>query len=286
MKVRDNSRRSRPTMSQETFIILTARNEAERIEATLKALAGAFPGASMWVADDGSTDDTPAIARRAGATVVRSGQTIGKGGAATLAARQVLGRLRADGIAREGVRQGPESPLRGRGGDLGEQTGVAGEDYLGEAASMRRRGDCGEPAVVLCDGDLGESARLLVALVDAIGQDHADLAVAIFSRRVGGGMGLAVRFARWAIRRQCGLDLAAPLSGQRALRATALEDVLPFAQGFGMEVGMTIDAARAGHRVMEVELNLEHRATGRTPSGFAHRGRQLLDCARAYMARR
>ncbi len=284
MKVRDNSRRSRPTMSQETFIILTARNEAERIEATLKALAGAFPGASMWVADDGSTDDTPAIARRAGATVVRSGQTIGKGGAATLAARHVLVRLGADGIAREGIRQVAESPLRARRGSRERLWCVAWS--LGEAASVRRRGDCGEPTVVLCDGDLGESARLLVALVDAIGQDHADLAVAIFSRRVGGGMGLAVRFARWAIRRQCGLDLVAPLSGQRALRAAALEDVLPFAQGFGMEVGMTIDAARAGHRVMEVELNLEHRATGRTPSGFAHRGRQLLDCARVYMARR
>jgi hypothetical protein len=61
--------------------------------------------------------------------------------------------------------------------------------------------------------------------------------------------------------------------------------VLPFAGGFGMEVGMTIDAVRAGHRVLEVALDLTHRATGRTPAGFAHRARQLVDFARAYAAR-
>jgi hypothetical protein len=53
-----------------------------------------------------------------------------------------------------------------------------------------------------------------------------------------------------------------------------------------MEVGMSIDAVRAGHRVREYELHLSHRATGRSPAGFAHRGRQLVDFARAYAARR
>ena len=67
-------------------------------------------------------------------------------------------------------------------------------------------------------------------------------------------------------------------------RAT-LEAVLPLAAGFGMELGMTIDAVRARRRVVEVELDLSHRATGRTPGGFVHRGRQLLDFARAYARR-
>ena len=80
--------------------------------------------------------------------------------------------------------------------------------------------------------------------------------------------------SRWASRagRSAGgvaLQMRAPISGQRALRASVLEDVLPFAPGFGMEIGMTIDAARAGHRIAEVELDLSHRATGRTLSGFA-----------------
>jgi hypothetical protein len=40
---------------------------------------------------------------------------------------------------------------------------------------------------------------------------------------------------------------------------------------------MTIDAVRAGIGFEEVELDLEHRATGRDLRGFAHRGRQLVD---------
>ena len=47
--------------------------------------------------------------------------------------------------------------------------------------------------------------------------------------------------------------------------------MLPFAHGFGMEIGMTIDAVRAGHRLVEIELDLSHRASGRTLGGFAHR---------------
>jgi len=42
-------------------------------------------------------------------------------------------------------------------------------------------------------------------------------------------------------------------------------------------VRMTIDAARAGLEIREVELALRHRATGRDARGFAHRARQLLD---------
>jgi hypothetical protein len=52
-----------------------------------------------------------------------------------------------------------------------------------------------------------------------------------------------------------------------------------------MEVGMTIDAVRAGHRVAELELDLAHRATGRTPAGFLHRALQLRDFVRVYRAR-
>jgi hypothetical protein len=65
-----------------------------------------------------------------------------------------------------------------------------------------------------------------------------------------------------------------------------LEQVLPFAGGFGMEIGMTIDAARAGARVKELDLDLSHRATGRTLGGFVHRGRQLIDFVRVYLVRR
>jgi hypothetical protein len=146
-----------------------------------------------------------------------------------------------------------------------------------------------EPAprlVLICDGDLGASAARLAPLVEAVRQGECDLAVAAFSRRVGGGFGLALGFAHWAIRRLCGVETRAPISGQRALRAEVLGAVLPFAAGFGMEIGMTVDAVRAGYSVAEYELDLEHRSTGRTLAGFAHRAAQLRDFARAYVARR
>lgn len=139
---------------------------------------------------------------------------------------------------------------------------------------------------LLCDGDLAESARALDVLVAAIGTGDADIAVAAFAKRIGGGVGLALGFARWAIRARCGLETRAPISGQRALSAKALENVLPFAHGYGMEIGMTIDAVRGGHRLVEVDMDLSHRASGRTLRGFAHRGRQLVDFVRVYLARR
>jgi glycosyltransferase involved in cell wall biosynthesis len=145
-----------------------------------------------------------------------------------------------------------------------------------------------DPAAVfvLCDGDLGGSARELAALADVVRRGEADLAVAAFTRKVGGGFGLAVGFASWAIRSRSGLQLRAPISGQRALSAAALLASVPFAARFGMEIGMTVDVARAGLRVREVELALEHRATGRTWRGFVHRGRQLADFLGVWWSRR
>ena len=139
--------------------------------------------------------------------------------------------------------------------------------------------------VLLCDGDLGSTAARLAPLVAAVEAGECDLAVAAFSRRVGGGFGIALRFAHWSIRRLCEAETTAPISGQRALRVEALQATLPFAAGFGMEIGMTVDAVRAGYRLREYEVDLEHRATGRSVAGFRHRGRQLWDFGRVYVSR-
>ena len=82
-----------------------------------------------------------------------------------------------------------------------------------------------------------------------------------------------------------GVAVAAPLSGQRAMRRDVLDAVGDLAGGFGVEVGLTIDAAQAGFRVMEVPVAMRHRETGRDVAGFLHRGRQLVHVARA-LARR
>ncbi len=166
---------------------------------------------------------------------------------------------------------------RGRPHGKGANVTAAAEAALSEGEA---------PALfLLCDGDLGGSAAHLEPLVVAVAAGECDLAVAAFARREGGGFGLALGFARWAIRHLSGFEPNAPISGQRAMRTEVLRTVLPFASGYGMEIGMTVDAVRAGHRVGEYELDLTHRATTRSLAGFLHRGRQLADFLRAYRAR-
>jgi glycosyltransferase involved in cell wall biosynthesis len=218
--------------------IVAARNEADRIADTVRALRGAFPGARVWVADDASEDGTAEAAMAAGAEVVSRGRPHGKGANVTAAAEAALS--------------------------------VADPPTL----------------VLLCDGDLGASAARLTPLVEAVRGGECDLAVASFSRRVGGGFGLALGFARWAIQRLCGQETTAPISGQRAMRVEVLRAVLPFAAGYGMEIGMTVDAVRAGYRLGEYGVDLEHRATGKSIGGFAHRALQLRDFFRVFLARR
>jgi glycosyltransferase involved in cell wall biosynthesis len=221
----------------ELAAIVAARNEADRIGATVRALRGAFPAARIWVADDASEDGTAEAALVAGAQVVSRRRPHGKGANVTAAAEAALG---------------VEPPPR---------------------------------LLLLCDGDLGDSAARLEPLVVAVEAGECDLAVAAFSRRVGGGFGIALSFAGWAVRRLCGATVAAPISGQRALRVETLRACLPFAKGFGMEIGMTVDAVRAGYRLQEYELDLEHRATGRDLAGFLHRGVQLRDFVRVFLSR-
>jgi Glycosyl transferase family 2 len=139
----------------------------------------------------------------------------------------------------------------------------------GEALSAAERAAAPGP-LLLCDADLRGSLRPLA-------ETGADLAVAAFRRRSGGGFGVAKRVARALVRLSVGVGPREPLSGQRYLSERARTACFPLAPGFGCEVRMTMDALAAGFAFVEVELDLEHRPTARDLRGFAHRGRQLLD---------
>ena len=146
----------------------------------------------------------------------------------------------------------------------------------GQALTLAER-TCREGPLLLCDADLEGDVR---PLVDA----GADVAVARFTRKLGGGLGLAKGAARALVSLRTGRCVEEPLSGQRALSARARAELFPVAAGFGVETRMTIDALRAGLELEEVELDLAHRATGRDLSGFVHRGRQLRDLLLATLA--
>lgn len=213
--------------------LVAARDEAERITETVRALAGLDGIADVVVVDDGSRDDTAPRALAAGATVLRSERARGKGRALEVALRRL-----------------PPADLW-----------------------------------LLADGDLAGSAGSLAALVDAVRDGDADVAVAVFPPGVGGGFGLVKRSAARAIRALTGRRVDEALSGQRALSAAAMEAVRPLARGFGLETAMTIDAERAGLRLVEVPVEVSHRPTFRDLRGFAHRGRQGLDIALAVVPR-
>jgi glucosyl-3-phosphoglycerate synthase len=161
-----------------------------------------------------------------------------------------------DATAAEAERAGARVlrlPRRGKGQalTLGEQAAPPGPLVLADADLV---------------GDLGALAR-----------NGDDLTIAAFAERRGGGFGIAKAVAQKVIRARAAFEAHEPLSGQRHLSAEARERTFPVAPGFGCEVRMTIDAARAGLRVSELELPLAHKATGRDVRGFVHRGRQLVD---------
>ena len=144
-----------------------------------------------------------------------------------------------------------------------------------------------EPVILMLDGDLGESAAHAQPLLDSVLAGQADMAVAVFpelvSRDGGGGLGLALRLARWGIRVLTGVSFLAPLSGQRALDRRIVESMGGFGGGFGVETALSGWAAAGGWRVVEVSLPMSHRRTGRDLRGFLHRGRQLVHIARALL---
>jgi hypothetical protein len=197
-------------------ILVAARNERERIAATVAALHDQFPSAEILVVDGASEDGTAERAEEAGAVVI--------------------------GLGRRG---------KGEALSAGERAAAPG-------------------SLLLVDADVRGDLRPLA-------EHDADLAVAAFTQRVGGGFGLAKAVGRALIRLRAGRVTREPLSGQRYLSERARATVFPLAPGFGCEVRMTIDALRAGLDVQEVELDLDHRATGRDSAGFRHRGRQLVD---------
>jgi Glycosyl transferase family 2 len=172
-------------------------------------------------------------------------------------------------VADDGSRDSTSAAARAAGARVVELPRLG----KGQALTLAER-EARPGPLLLCDADLdGDLAQLL--------ENGADLTIAAFAERQGGGFGIVKRAARALVRACSGFVAREPLSGQRALSPVAREACFPLAPGFGCEARMTIDAARAGLAVEERELPLRHRPTGRDLGGFLHRGRQLLDAVLA-----
>ena len=168
--------------------------------------------------------------------------------------------------------------------DTAEAAGAAGADIVvrqrnsgkGAALTAGARAARGD-VLLLLDADLGATALDAIKLLEPVLAGDADMTIARFPivPGRGGGMGLVVRLARRGIRALTGRTMAAPLSGQRALRRSVLDAGGGFASGWGVEVALTVRALWAGFRVMEIETLMDHRVTGRTVPGTLHRAAQF-----------
>ncbi len=141
---------------------------------------------------------------------------------------------------------------------------------------------------LIIDADLGESASETRRLLEPVVKGFADMSIAVMRAPAGhkGGFGFVMRLSRWAVRKYGGMDVSAPISGQRAISAEVLRKIGRLEEKFGVETALTIDALREGFRIVEVELPLTHRLSGRNLRGFIHRGRQFRDIAKAVWRRR
>ncbi|MBO0821461.1 MAG: glycosyltransferase family 2 protein, partial [Nocardiopsaceae bacterium] len=87
-------------MTPQAAVVIPARDEADRVGATVAA-AAALPAVSeVIVVDDGSRDDTAAVARKAGASVLRHARNRGKAAAMETGAEAVRLLDQRDGTCR------------------------------------------------------------------------------------------------------------------------------------------------------------------------------------------
>jgi glycosyltransferase involved in cell wall biosynthesis len=232
--------------SGDATVVIPAKNESDRIQATVAGASGLAGVDLVVVVDDGSTDDTAALAGDAGATVVRHSRSRGKAAAMETGA--------------EAVR-------------LVEATATPGT--VGQARHL-----------LFLDGDLGATAAEAGPLIEPVRAGDADMTIAVFTDRVRqGGHGFVVGLSGAGIERATGWRPAQPLNGQRCLTRAAFELARPLAAGFGVETALTIDLLKRGMRVTEVEVPLAHRATGNDWHAQVHRARQFADVARALTVR-
>ncbi len=158
--------------------------------------------------------------------------------------------------------------------------------HCGKGAALRQGVEEARGEILLfVDADLGETAKNLWQLVNPILNDEAEITIASPPPDpIGGGFGFVKRFSAWAIKTATGFNPSAPLSGQRALKRSILEQVC-IADGYAVETVLTIDALKAGFRVKEIPIAFGHRTLGKSWRGFVHRAKQFLDIFWAVLPR-
>lgn len=161
------------------------------------------------------------------------------------------------------------------------------ESNQGKAYAMRKGFELAKtPVIVFLDADLGSSANEVIKLCRPVCYNKADVAIAVFNKSsIKGGFGLVRKLADWGLKALTGRSIKAVLSGQRAFKRSILSIEYFNYSGFGIEFGMTVDLLKTGARLLEIELDMEHRVTYRDFYGFLHRGKQFKDISKVIISK-
>lgn len=131
--------------------------------------------------------------------------------------------------------------------------------------------------LVLVDGDLGITVSEIIKLIKPVIENKADFTIARFTSINKKGFGLVKNLAKIGVYFYTRKVVNSVLSGQRVYKRQVIEDILYIPDNFGVEVAMTICALNKGYKLLEVDVEMSHRETGRDFYGFLHRGKQFID---------
>ncbi len=135
--------------------------------------------------------------------------------------------------------------------------------------------------IVFLDADLGSTSSEVVKIIMPVIDGECDVAIARFRpAKKKGGMGFVKRLARDSVYEMTGVELNSTISGQRAFKKEVIDRFSKIPDGYGVEVGMTIDILKWGYTVREYIVDMTHNETGRDLKGFIHRGKQYLHIKR------
>ncbi len=144
--------------------------------------------------------------------------------------------------------------------------------------------------IALVDADLGKSATEVKKLFTPVLNNQADMTIAKFNfkqQKIKGGFGFVKNLAKMTLKIITKENIESVLSGQRVMSKNLAQQLLSLEKNskFGVEWGITVEALQKGVRIEEVEVNMDHRWTGRNLPGIFHRTKQFTQILITFLRR-
>jgi len=131
--------------------------------------------------------------------------------------------------------------------------------------------------VVLLDSDLKASKEGIENFLRNI-FIHRDKIIIGYPTNVSKkGFGIVKAFAKFVVRFYTGKTIQYPLSGQRIVPFSAIEEIEYIPKRYGVEVSTLVDFMKKGYEIVEVPFDFTHDEKGKSIQDLFHKLRQLKD---------